>query len=123
MGLREELQTDIKEAFDEDLSDGVTPVILRKRDQAGTVYDPDTGLSVTSSVDYSTRGIFSDYSTLERFNTHIAPTDVKFIIIANEISVLPGVKDKLIDGTAEYSVIRFEQDPIKATYTLHVRKS
>ena len=123
MGLREDLQTDLKEAFDEDLADGVKTVVLRKRDQSSTVYDPDTGLSTTPSTDYSTRGIFDEYSTLERFNTQIAPTDVKFIIIANELSIVPGVKDKLIDGTNEYSVIRFEKDPVEATYIIHLRRS
>jgi len=123
VGLREDLQTDLKEAFDEDLADGVKTVVLRKRDQSSTVYDPDTGLSTTPSTDYSTRGIFDEYSTLERFNTQIAPTDVKFIIIANELSIVPGVKDKLIDGTNEYSVIRFEKDPVEATYIIHLRRS
>lgn len=123
MGLREELQTDIKEAFDKDLSDGVKSAILRKRDKSGTVYDPTTGLSATGYTDYATRGIFMGYSQLERANTHIMPTDIAFIIIANELSIEPETKDHLVFGTTIYNVLRYTKDPVTATYTLHLRTS
>jgi len=123
MGLREELQSDLKEAFDEDLVDAVKTVVLRKRNKAGTVYDPITGLSNTGFTDYPTRGIYSGYSQLERFNTNIMPTDTAFIILANELDIEPETKDHLVDGTDIYNVIRFSKDPVIATYVLHLRRS
>jgi len=121
MGLLAELQTEIKDAFDNDLEDAVVSVTLRHKDKTATVYDPVTGLSTDSTTDYETRGVFYEYSTLERFNTHIEPNDVKFIILANEVSIVPAVRDSIINGTKVYRVIGFVQDPVIATYELQLR--
>jgi len=122
MGLREELQADLKEAFDEDLSDAVRQLTLSHVSKDLTVYDPLLGTNTRTTVDYSTRGIFTNYSTNELFNSTIEPTDSKLIIIANELDVVPQIQDKITDNESRiYNIIGQLHDPINATYELQVR--
>ena len=82
MGLREELQADLKEAFDEDLSDAVKSLTLKQVSKSQTVYDPTLGTNTRVSIDYTTRGIFTNYTVQELFNSFLEPNDSKLIIIA-----------------------------------------
>jgi len=122
MGLREELQADLIEAFDEDLSDAVKSLTLKQVSKDQTVYDPTTGANTRVSVDYSTRGIFTNYTTIERFNSFLEPTDSKLIIIASELDTVPQIRDVISDGTINYNIIGQLNDPLDATYELQVRK-
>ena len=122
MGLREELQADLKEAFDEDLSDAVKQITLKQVSKDLTTYDPVTGTNTRTSVDYYTRGIFTDYTIEERYNSFLEPTDSKLIIIANELEVVPQIRDVISEGATNYNIIGQLHDPVKATYELQVRK-
>lgn len=122
MGLREELQADLKEAFDEDLSDAVRTLTLKHVSKDQTVYDPALGTNTRISVEYSTRGIFTGYTILEQFNSFIEPTDSKLIIIANELAVVPQIRDIISEGTDNYNIVGQLNDPLEATYELQIRK-
>ena len=123
MGLRDELQADLAEAFDDELSDAVTAF-------AGTrtvADDTDSGIDdwmnppdtpSASTLTYSGRGVFTDYSKYELDSDIIDVTDVKLIVLQNEITAEPIADDK-ING---YSVIRVSKDPANATYEIQLRQ-
>lgn len=123
MGLRDELQADLAEAFDDDLSDAVT-AFTGVRTVAG---DTDDGAddwmnppseTTGSTLTYSGRGVFTDYSTYELDSDIIDVTDVKLIVLQNEITAEPIADDK-ING---YSVVRVSKDPANATYEIQLRQ-
>lgn len=123
MGLRDELQADLAEAFDDDLSDAVTAFTGTRTvaDDTDSGIDdwmnpPDTPSA--STLTYTGRGVFTDYSTYELDSDIIDVTDVKLIVLQNEITAEPIADDK-ING---YSVIRVSKDPANATYEIQLRQ-
>lgn len=123
MGLRDELQADLADAFNTDLSDAVTAFTGTRTvaDDTDSGIDdwmnpPDTPSA--STLTYSGRGVFTDYSTYELDSDIIDVTDVKLIVLQNEITAEPIADDK-ING---YSVIRVSKDPANATYEIQLRQ-
>lgn len=123
MGLRDELQADLAEAFNTDLSDAVTAFTGTRTvaDDTDSGIDdwmnpPDTPSA--STLTYTGRGVFTDYSTYELDSDIIDVTDVKLIVLQNEITAEPIADDK-ING---YSVIRVSKDPANATYEIQLRQ-
>lgn len=123
MGLRDDIQADLAEAFDDDLSDAVTAFTGTRT----TASDTDDGVddwmlppdAVTdSTLTYTGRGVFADYSTYELESDIINVTDVKLICLTNEIAAEPITDDK-ING---YSVVRADKDPAGAAYQIQLRK-
>ncbi|MQT83985.1 hypothetical protein GHN92_05305 [Pseudomonas sp. FSL R10-2964] len=127
MGLREEIQADLAEAFDTDLADAVRAV-SGARVVAGE-YDPITGSDTGgSTLNYSGRGVFSSYLAREIDGSLIQTTDEKLLVLQNELFVL-------LDGaqTAEIAapaigdinsgkrVLNVSEDPAMATFTIQLR--
>lgn len=123
MGLRDDLQADLAEAFNTDLSDAVT-AFTGTRTVAG---ETDSGIddwmnppnaTRESTLTYTGRGVFADYSKYELDSDIIDVTDVKLICLANEITNEPIADDK-ING---YSVVRVNRDPALASYEIQLRQ-
>ncbi|MDX1464491.1 MAG: glutamate 5-kinase [Halomonas sp.] len=125
MGLRDDLQTDIAEAFNEDLADAVTSFTATRTTVSGQL-DPVTGKYPETTVAYSGRGVFGGYSVREVDGQHILRTDVKLTALQNEVTkdsdgsaYAPAVDDVL----AGYDVMNVEQDPASATWKIQLRRS
>ena len=118
MSLRAEIQQEIGNAFDTDLADAVKTLILVKRVDT---YNTDTGLTDAIETTYTTRGVLSEYMGRELFDTGIKPTDIKTIILANELSATPNIDEHIIDGSTKYKIIKVKQDPAQATWELQCR--
>ena len=123
MGLRDDLQADLAEAFDSDLSDAVTAFTGTR----AVASDADDGIDdwmnppnapSNNTMTYTGRGVFTDYSTYELNSDIINVTDVKLIVLQNEITAEPIADDK-ING---YSVVRVNRDPALATYEIQLRQ-
>ncbi len=123
MGLRDDLQADLSDAFDDDLSDAVTAFTGTRT----TASDTDTGIDdwmnppsmpSSSTLTYTGRGVFADYSAYELESDIINVTDVKLICLTNEITNEPIADDK-ING---YSVVRVDKDPAEAAYEIQLRQ-
>ena len=123
MGLRDELQADLAEAFDDELGDAVTAFTGTRT----VVDDTDSGIDdwmnppdtpSASTLTYTGRGVFTDYSTYELNSDIINVTDVKLIVLQNEITAEPIADDKIND----YSVVRVSKDPALATYEIQLRQ-
>lgn len=125
MGLRDDIQADLAEAFDEedDLADAVT-AFTGSRFLPGE-YDPATGTSGTT-IAYSGRGVFGSYSRQEVDGQHILATDIKVTALQNEVTLdadgspaTPQIDDT-INGLA---VINVGKDPAGATWSIQLRKT
>lgn len=123
MGLRDDIQADLAEAFNEDLADAVT-AFTGTRTVASDIDDGvddwmnPPGTPSNSTITYTGRGVFADYSAYELESDIINVTDVKLICLTNEITNEPIADDK-ING---YSVVRVDKDPAEAAYEIQLRQ-
>lgn len=117
MSLRDDLQADIAEAFNDDLADAVL-AFTGSRTVPGE-YDPVTGTTGDTTVTYAGRGVFGQFRQDEIDGQHIIATDTKLTALQNEVSETPRVNDD-IDGQA---VVAVQQDPAAATWTLALRRT
>ena len=129
MGMREEIQAEMAEAFDDPdgLADAVRP-FTGSRVVAGE-YDPVTGFETEgSTLVYAGRGVFGSYSIREIDGSLIETTDEKLLVLQNELFVsvdglptavasVPAIGD-IIGGKRALSV---SEDPAKATFTIQLR--
>ncbi len=92
MGLISKAQTDLKEAFDTDLSDVIKAFTLIKKIKGA--YNTVSGEYSQITENHDSRGNFEDFGTREILaDDEIKAGDKKLIIIANEILVKPEVDD------------------------------
>lgn len=115
MGLRDDLQADLAEAFDGDLADTVTSFTAS---HPGTpAYDPATGGVTATPVAYSGRGVFAGYRLDQIDGTLIMATDKRLTALQNEVTRAPAVGDTI----AGMAVVRVEADPSGATWRCQLR--
>ncbi|HYQ55360.1 MAG TPA: glutamate 5-kinase [Pseudomonas sp.] len=126
MGLRDDVQIDLAEAFGDDLADAVFPF-------SGTymgpgVWDPVHETTTAQPVTYTGRGVFDNYDSRRIDNINILVGDVLLICLANEVTDKPAVgheitADDLITGEpVKYRIVSPGIDPAKAHYEIQLRK-
>lgn len=114
--MRDDIQSDIAEAFDDDLADAVKPFDGKREVTGG--YDSSTGETSTSAVKYSGRGVFGEFRA-DELNEYIDATDAKLTALQNEITDSPEVGDR-INGAKVVAVMK---DPASASWTLALRRT
>lgn len=142
MGLRDDLQADIAEAFDgeDDLADAVSS-FTGSRTTISDVYDPVTGTYPETTIGYSGRGVFGGFTATEMTGRnllstgagqaqHILATDVKMIALQNEVlldsdssEAVPTVGDNITYNGNTFRVVNTGQDPAGASWTVQLRKA
>lgn len=130
MGMREELQAELAEAFDdpEGLADAVKPVAGTRTIKGG--YDPAIGGTVpASTLHYTGRGVFGSYLAKEIDGSRIQTEDVKLLVLQNELfeGQAGAVTDtpaapKIGDQVSGYRALNVSEDPAQATWTVQLRK-
>lgn len=130
MGMREEIQADLAEAFDDPdgLADAVKPVAGSRTVKGG--YDPEIGGTVpASTIRYSGRGVFGSYLAKEIDGSRIQTEDVKLLVLQNELFEEQGgqasetpAAPKIGDQVSGYRVLNVSEDPAQATWTIQLRK-
>lgn len=127
MGLRDDIQADLAEAFDDDLADAVSTF-------TGTymgpgVWDPVSETTTAQPVTYTGRGVLSRYEDTRIDNINILVGDLRLTALANEVADTPDVGHKitapdLMDRTKQvvYLVKSVRADPASATYRVQLRK-
>lgn len=119
MGLRDDIQADLAEAFDNDLADAVQPF-------SGGVTIPGTWDPVTETagapviISYSGRGVFDSLEVDQVDGVNIRATDQLLIALTNEtIGGVPDIGHKIND----FDVINVQKDPAGAHYEIQLRKT
>lgn len=141
MGLRDDLQADIAEAFDD--ADGLADAVASftgSRTTVSDTYDPVTGTYPETTIGYSGRGVFGGFSTGEVTGRnllstgagqgqHIEANDVKLIALQNEVTLdaggeaEPKIGDHITNADGEYRVVNVGKDPAAASWTAQLRKA
>ncbi|WP_312387723.1 hypothetical protein [Pseudomonas sp.] len=130
MGMREEIQADLAEAFDDPdgLADTVKPVAGTRTVKGG--YDPEIGGTLpASTMRYTGRGVFGSYLAKEIDGSRVQTEDVKLLVLQNELFVeqagvatdVPAAP-KIGDQVSGYRALNVSQDPAEATWTIQLRK-
>ena len=123
MGLRDDIQADLAEAFDSDLSDAVT-AFTGVRTVAS---DTDSGIDdwmnppdapSNSTLTYSGRGVFDKKFYEDKESATIQVTDVLLTCLQSEITAAPYFDDKIND----YRVITVTPDPTNTIYEIQLRQ-
>ncbi|HDS0930165.1 TPA: glutamate 5-kinase [Pseudomonas putida] len=127
MGLRDELQADLAEAFNTDLADAV--VNFTGEYMGPGDWDPVEEVSTAQPVTYTGRGVLSRYEDRRIDNINILVGDLRLTALANEVTDTPDVGHKitapdLMDRTKQvvYLVKSVRADPASATYRVQLRK-
>lgn len=127
MGLRDELQADLAQAFNTDLADAV--LAFTGEYMGPGVWDPVNESTTAQPVTYTGRGVLSRYEDSRIDNVNILVGDLRLTALANEVTDTPDVGHKitapdLMDRTkqAVYLVKSVRSDPASATYRLQLRK-
>lgn len=135
MGLRDDIQSDIAAAFDDDLADAVQAFSFN-RVTAGYI-DPITGqqtgggkLSVTG------RGVFGSFKESELSSAssspqgqHVLRTDVKLTALQDEVlsdagdQVMPEEGDRIVYPGGSMQVVWVGEDPAKVSMTVQMRST
>ena len=121
MGLKADLDTDIKDAFDTDLADAVQPFTGSRTVQGEPSIEDILTNTVggnSTTINYSGRGVFSSYAEIEVDNESIQMNDVKLIALQDEVANTPKLDD-VING---YQVVAVNQDSASVTFTIQLRK-
>ena len=126
MGLREDIQTDLAEAFDDDLADAVAP--FTGSYMGPGVRDPISETTTAQPVTYTGRGVLDSYDSRRIDGVNVLVGDVLLICLANEVTDKPAVghqvtvEDLLTGQQAKYRIISPGIDPAKAHYEIQLRK-
>lgn len=126
MGLRDDIQADLAEAFDTDLADAVVPFTGEYLGPG--VRNPITEETTAQPVLYSGRGVLDSYDSRRIDSINIKVGDVLLICLVNETTDIPAVGHKittvdLMTGQqAAYRVVIPGIDPAKAHYEIQLRK-
>lgn len=121
MSLRDEIQADIAEAFNEDLADAVHPFTCDR--VVSTNWNPKTNTSEEVIEQYKGRGVlFGSYNQYEVLTLGVLATDKKAIVLQNEVSKEPMIGDQLNTAQGTYRIMHIKQDPISASWKCQLRK-
>ncbi|WP_336202747.1 glutamate 5-kinase [Pseudomonas guariconensis] len=126
MGLREEIQADVAEAFDDDLADAVSTFTCTYMGPG--YWDPVNETTTAQPVTYTGRGVLDSYDSRRIDGLNILVGDVLLICLASEVTDRPAVghlitATDLITGLpVTYRVVSPGIDPAKAHYEIQLRK-
>jgi len=120
MGLYDDIQNDIAEAFNDDLSDTVKSVTISKTIVTG--YDAAAGEQVSTTQSYETRGIIIQDEESKGSDETMVEGIVNLLILDSEKSIdsFKIGMDIIIDNNI-YEIKGLKPDPAGATHTLRCR--
>ena len=117
MSMRNEIQAELAEAFDD--PDGLADAVKSLSGERKILgeYDPATGGATGTLIIYTGRGVFGGYLAREIDGSLIQTADVKLLVLQNELEQVPKTGDS-INGMRALNV---GSDPVDATWTIQLR--
>ncbi|WP_151776499.1 glutamate 5-kinase [Acinetobacter nosocomialis] len=121
MGLRDEIQADIAEAFNEDLADAVHSFTCER--VISTNWNPKINTSEDVVERYEGRGVlFGSYNQYEILTLGVLATDKKATVLQNEVTKEPKIDDEWNTAQGTFRIMHIKQDPISAIWKCQLRK-
>lgn len=126
MGIRDEIQAEIAEAFDTDLADAVHDFTGSYTVQGE--WDPITETGGETTVSYIGRGVLSRYELGRIDGVNILHGDLRLTALANEVTDIPGeghaiTAPDLATGSPQvYRIVTLTACPASATYRMQLRR-
>ena len=121
MSLRDEIQADIAEAFNEDLADAIHTFTCERITKSN--WDPKTETYLETKESYTGRGVlFGSYSQYEILTLGVLATDKKATVLQNEVSIPPRIDDEWTTEQGKYRVMHIKQDPAATIWKCQLRK-
>lgn len=123
MGMRDELQEELAEAFSTDLADAVDTFTCEKLIYSGEFDFETQTYPIVGDESYSGRGVlFGSYLKDMVKPTDYQVTDSKAIVLQNEVTAVPQIGDVWATSKGDFKVVNIGADPVAATYTIQLRK-
>ncbi|EPF6421750.1 hypothetical protein [Acinetobacter baumannii] len=121
MSLRDEIQADIAEAFNEDLADAVHTFTCDRI--VSTNWNPKTNTSEDVIEQYKGRGVlFGSYNQYEILTLGVLATDKKAIVLQNEVTKEPKIDDEWSTAKGTFRIVHIKQDPAATIWKCQLRK-
>lgn len=123
MGLREELQDDIAEAFNTDLEDVVSEFTCTKIIYSGEMDFATQTYPIIGNETYGGRGVlFGSYQKDIVKPNDYQVTDCKAIVLQSEVTGVPQISDIWATSKGRFKVVNIGQDPSHSIWVCQLRK-
>ncbi|MGR3977574.1 glutamate 5-kinase [Acinetobacter sp. 1207_04] len=123
MGLREELQADIADAFNTDLKDAVSEFTCTKIIYSGEMDFATQTYPIIGNETYSGRGtLFGSYQKDMVKPVDYQVTDCKATVLQSEVIGAPQISDVWMTVKGEFKVVNIGADPVDAIWKVQLRK-
>ena len=121
--MRDELQAELAEAFNDDLADAVDSFTCTKLIYSGEFDFETQTYPVVGSESYSGRGVlFGSYQKDLVKPADYQAEDAKAIVLQNEVTAVPQIGDVWNTVKGDFEVKNIGADPVAATFTIRLRK-
>ena len=123
MGMRDELQEELAEAFSTDLADAVDTFTCEKPIYSGEFDFETQTYPVVGSESYSGRGVlFGSYLKDLVKPADYQAEDAKAIVLQNEVTAVPQIDDVWATSKGDFKVVNIGADPTDSIWTCQLRK-
>ena len=121
--MRDELQAELAEAFNDDLANAVNSFTCEKPIYSGEFDFETQTYPVVGSESYSGRGIlFGSYQKDLVKPADYQAEDAKAIVLQNELTAVPQIDDVWVTSKGNFKVINIGADPTDSIWTCQLRK-
>lgn len=122
MGLREELQADIAEAFSTDLQDVVSEFTCTKIIYGDEMDFATQTYPIIGNETYNGRGVlFGSYQKDMVKPDDYQITDCKAIVLQSEVNGVPQISDVWMTVKGEFNVVNIGKDPSGSIWIFQLR--
>ena len=90
------------------------------KDQSSATYNTSTGAVTQTATDYSVKALITKYDQ-EDIADHILATDLKAMLLVDELTPTPSNDDTVVYNSVEYSIVDFQQDVSQSLWYLQLR--
>ena len=121
--MRDELQAELAEAFNEDLADAVDSFTCTKLIYSGEFDFETQTYPVIGNESYSGRGVlFGSYLKDLVKPADYQAEDAKAIVLQNEVTAVPQIDDVWVTSKGDFKVVNISADPTNSIWTCQLRK-
>jgi len=121
--MRDELQAELAEAFNDDLADAVDSFTCTKPIYSGVFNYETQTYPVIGNESYSGRGVlFGSYLKDLVKPADYQAEDAKAIVLQNEVTAVPQIDDIWVTSKGDFKVVNIGADPTNSIWTCQLRK-